>query len=306
MRYRVLTVLLSVVVTACGGGASDAPSLPLPTTPAPPARAPEPPPAPVPEPPAPPEFAMVTSTPANGAINVARDSVFIATFNAALSSSQSNLANVTLVGPEGNRIPGTPTVTGAELRLAPLTRGLPGAATYTVASPSLITDESGRTFPSPRLGTFTTASQSWGSVATAVATLPYHTGGTQPLVSVDAAGNVMTVWAPSPTASTLQAARMDASTGVWSAATTIYSAEPASLAIVTPNSMVSAPNGDVYVCWTESDTGSATIRVAHYVATSGMWSFLSPFDVAPSDSLAPLGSQLVVDSGGSITGRFQD
>ena len=244
-------------------------------------------------------FSVLNGTPAEGTTDVERKGLMAVKFSGEAAPSTVNELNVKLIGPEGNTIATTLTVSGTELQLAPGAPGLPGDSTYTLQISSSVTDLAGHALGLPFWRSFITAPQRWGAKATSIDTLADFDADARPSVAVDRKGNVIAVWhRPVGDADTVFAARLDGKTGQWSAPATVYTAR--SSGFMNSFRIVAGPGGDAYLCWTEYDFGRASIRLARYVAATGTW--VEPLNVfAVEFGVEPLAAVPAVDAGGNIT-----
>lgn len=281
MKKLGLTAIVVWTLTGCGGGGGSSAPAPAPAPPPPPPTA---------------AFALDTTAPADGATGIARSAAFTATFSTPIASSSINFLTVRMTGPEGNAIGNTASVNGTDLKLQPAAL-LPGNSRYTVTLASAIADTSGRTLPSSYTRSFTTAPEAWDPAATSVAMLPSFTADTAPLIVADKAGNLTVVWHAGDMYNVaLYAVRFDAAAGTWSAPVQVPAGPSSSMV---PRSLVAAPNGDLYLLWSES--GSATgMRMARYDAAARGWQAAADAPGVPPGAKADA-AKLIADQAGNLT-----
>lgn len=240
----------------------------------------------------------MSTLPADRASAAPRDTTYSATFSDTVAPASVNATSAKLVGPEGNVMPVTISVSGSAINFA-TPMGLPGNTVYYAQFDGTVANGKGAALGNTVTRTFTTAAQSW-QPPVAIGSLQYLTGGTSPIAQADPAGNVIAVWRHSPSRiDTITASRMDARTGAWSA--------PVDLGVSDMNSgfsnpdMAVGPKGDVYVAWTTYVSSTQTIKFVRYDPASGAWSALPAF--ANGGNTGPL--RLVIDAGGNLTAIVQ-
>ncbi|XYJ10441.1 Ig-like domain-containing protein [Telluria sp. B2] len=284
LPHRFAATLSCVAVSmlmACGGGGHSA----TPTVP--------------PAPPPPPPFALLSSSPADGARDVARDTGFLATFSVAPDASSIGADMVQLLGPLGNPVPAALTVNGQELRLAPQVPALPGGTRFTVNLASTIKDGQARLLNTSYSRSFVTAAQSWAPVNRQVAELNYLTGGSGARLAVDASGNVMAAWFEEiKFIPVLFAARMDGASGNWSTPIEVYDVKSAGGA--GGLGLVSDAKGNAYAFWTDYASSTRSILMARYVAATASWASPVPVPGLPA-GMNPQAATIAVDGKGILT-----
>lgn len=292
MAQRALAVTLILALSflaGCGGGGSST---------SPDAPPPPPPPPPVITPPQP-AFAVLSGTPADAATEVPRGSGLAATLSVAPDPVSIHASSVSLLGPQGNPVPGTLSVSGNEIRLQPA-MALPGGTQYTLNFATGIKDMAGRPLSAAVSRSFTTAAQTWGATSRQLAEMPHFTGGVVPTVAVDKAGDVTVVWQHNVSGiATVFAARMDHRTGNWSAPVSIHSAANM-FGGMGPLSMVADGSGNVYVLWFDAADPQQSVWMARYVAAASAW--LAPVAIKGLPGGTSFNALLpVVDAKGILT-----
>jgi hypothetical protein len=241
-------------------------------------------------PPAPAEpFAAPTFDPVAGSSAVARTAGVTASFGANLAAASVNAGKVALLAPGGAQLPATFTVTGAQLKLTPLT-ALPGDTTYTVRLAAGFADATGRTLSAPASVSFTTAAQAWSASPAVVQTLSKDTPYAYPAAVSDRAGNVIATWQLGAGANTVFSARFDAATGKWSAPMVAVRTTDAG---IHAGALVANSNGDVFQYWIEQASGNPKpvpdqLRQSRFDSATSTWT-------APA-TLALLPAGLTVES----------
>lgn len=287
VRLLAVSIALAAVtsLTACGGGGGSSSNTPPPPPPAPP--------------PPPPAFTIQSTDPADAATGVSRTVAFAATFSAAASAPTVNSSSVTLRGPKGNLLAANVASTGSGVTLTPTAGALPGDTTYTVSFAPTIKDVSGRAIGGALTRTFTTSSQVWGATVTDVADVPDFNSVGQPAIAYDSSGNLLVAWhSAGLTTDTLYAARLNTTTGTWSAPTTLETVTNGAIASL---NMVCGTTGDCYLAWTHVQSGSyRTAQIARFDGSTSTWGAPStpPLTATNWDiiSLSP-----VFDSAGNLT-----
>lgn len=272
------------MLVACGGGGHSA----TPGTPTVP-----------PAPPPPPPFALLSSSPADGARDVARDTGFLATFSVAPDAASIGADTVQLLGPLGNPVPAALTVKGQELRLAPQAPALPGGTRFTVNLAPTIKDGQARLLNMPYSRSFVTAAQSWAPGSRPVAELNYLTSGSGARLVADASGNVTAAWFEEiKFIPVLFAARMDGASGNWSTPVEVYNAtSPGGAGGL---SLVADAKGNAYAFWTDYASSPLRIVVARYVAATASWESPMPVPGLPA-GLNPQAATAAIDGKGILT-----
>lgn len=200
-----------------------------------------------------------------------------------------------IIGPLGNAIPAALSVSGADLKIGG-GLGLPGNTKYRIDLSATIRNAKGIGLPNAYSRTFTTAPQAWQVAPTQVGAWSYFNGGTRPVVQADSTGNLAVVWSygENRTSETFFTARLDKSTGTWSAAQKLYRVEDGVFGAV---SMIAGPKGMLYLTWTEYGQGTQLVRMARYTPAGG-WSAPSDLPVAPPNSGPNV--RLAADAAGNL------
>ena len=157
------------------------------------------------------------------------------------------------------------------MTLTPLAGAVPGDTTYTVTFAPTITDILGRGLTGALTKTFTTLPQAWGTTVTDVAVTPDFNGVSQPAIAYDASGHLLVAWhAVGPTTDTLYAARLNTTTGAWSATTTLETITNGAIAAL---NMMCSPTTDCYLAWTHWQSGgNRTAQLARFDGSTSRWS----------------------------------
>jgi hypothetical protein len=294
MTHRALATTLFLAISflsGCGGGGSSPP--PLTDTPSPPLVIP-----PIVTPPLP-EFAVVSSRPADTASDAPRGGGFAATFSVRPDPASINAASVQLLGPQGNIVPGALSVNGNDVSFVPNVPELPGGTKYTVNFASAIRDTDGRLLNAPYSRSFTTVPQTWGTVSQQIAQMPYFASGVTPRVAIDKSGNVTAVWSCQVSGiETAFASRMDHRTGNWSVPVIIHTAKDIYSGI---RLTISADGNDnVYVFWSEYGSGQLSFQMIRYVAATSAWTQPVPINGLPQGLILDAAA-VATDSKGIVT-----
>ncbi len=236
-----------------------------------------------------PAFSTIGSNPTDGKTDVSRSETPKVDFNLAVDPNSITSTSIKLVGPLGNTIPTvvTPNLTSVSLR--PTGSNLPGNTKYTIELTSTVADVNGKKLSTPFKSTFTTTAQHWDANATIIGTLPYLTADTYPTIAADSIGNITAVWQTKIVGkSTVFASRLNGKSGVWSAASILYSAS-ASAAFGALKLAVGS-NEDTYLVWKEYLTGNNfAVHAMRFNATANSWSQWTEFNIS---HLVPNGSGL--------------
>jgi hypothetical protein len=294
LQKTVALILPLFILTSCGGGSGSTAAPvqpPLPVQPTLPVQ----PPLPV--------FSVTSSTPADGKTEVLRSETPRVDFSVTPEPNSITNTSIQLVGPSGNVIPMVTTINSTSVSLRPTLSNLPGGTKYTINAASNVTDINGRKLSGPFKSTFTTASQNWGATTTIIATLPYFYGGTQPTIAADVEGNITAVWKASIVGKdTVFASRLNAKSGIWSAATALYSGN--SSGAFGPLSLSVGSNQDAYLIWKNYGTGSDfTFHGMRFNFATNSWSKWAEFDVShllPS-GIGLNGTSVYPDAIGNLT-----
>ncbi|UQV46456.1 Ig-like domain-containing protein [Janthinobacterium lividum] len=289
-RALAATLILAMSFLAgCGGGGNSTQSATPPPVVTPPTVITPPQPA----------FAVLSGTPADAATDVPRGSELAATLSAAADTASINASSVSLLGPQGNRMPGTLLVSGNEIKLQP-TVALPGATQYTLNYAASIKDVTGRPLSAAATRSFTTAAQTWGATGRQIAEIPYFTSGVVPTVAIDKAGDVTIAWQASVNGiATLFVSRMEQRTGNWSVPLAIHAATNMFRGM-SALSVVADAGGNVYVLWNDTANPPQTAWMVRYVAATSAW--LAPVSInGLPGGMSPNVTIPVVDAKGVLT-----
>ena len=246
-----------------------------------------------------------TATPAAAATGVARTAVPTLAFGTAISPTSVTASSVTLsLGTTPTAI--TPSVTGSTVTLTPALRLAP-LATYTIGASTAVTGTGGQTLASAFTSSFTTTDASWDA---AFGTPDTSTTGesSAPVFAFDAQGNAVAVWIHD---NSVMTSRMDAATGAWSAAQTLYSTEPFALSTdPTPApsypTIAVGPDGNAVAVWT-GHVGAGTTyepRLFGATLTAGNWTESSRIDTATDYVTNIAQKSAVIDGNGHATVIF--
>ncbi len=268
----------------CGGGGGSTASSPAPTAPSQPARLDTP-----------------TWSADSGAIT--RTAAPVASFNAPLDAGTVNTATVQVVGPDGDVFAGTASLSaqGKVLNWAAAAGALPGGTRYDMRLSTGLKGLDGGLLEAAVTKSFTVAPQQWSSVDS-LAPLRHFTGGLAPTVVADSLGKVTALWYQAGLGDDrLMASRLDEASGAWSAPRQLNGPAVASIGGVTA---ATAPNGDVYVVWSEHASGPQTVHMARYSAASASWQASVPFS-RPLPGNAAGGAAITIDAQSMMTVVFR-
>ena len=222
-----------------------------------------------------PPFIIQVTHPPDGTVNLARDSVFVASLSAPPSEPTVTSSSVTVKGPEGNALAINATVVGADVGLAPVAGAWPGDTTYTVSFEPTVMDTTGRSLTGVRTKTFTTSPQVWRATVTDVADTPVGWDEKQPAIAYDASGNILVAWNVRGhlTPDTLYVKRLNVATGSWSEAVPL---EVLADDQISGLNMACGKLGDCYLTWVRSGlvngNHETTTRIARFDGSTSTWS----------------------------------
>jgi hypothetical protein len=258
-------------------------------------------------------FAVASVNPPSGASGVSRTLTPGVAFNGPLSSASVSSSDVQLLSPQGISIPITTGVSNQSLALKVDAMGLPGNSTYKIVLLSPLSNTQGQMLPSSFASSFTTTPQKWNGDSALYPSnqaTSFFNGHTEdldipsPLQAVDPSGNVTVAWiddGPSGSGSSFDVARFSQSSNSWGVLTTLQQ-NPVNASTgqgtLSPASLVTASNGDVYAVWLEQVTSNLVPHVARYQASTGMWTTLAAL---PNSLNYPSRVQLAADDAGNVT-----
>jgi hypothetical protein len=219
--------------------------------------------------------------------------------NAAVDVSSVTAQSALLLGPEGNPIPATVSLTGTRTIAFAPNYALPGNTKFTEELTTQLTDLNGRALPSNSFTSFTTAEQTWSGPNAYSYTLDPTPGGLgiSPFAVADSVGDLTVVSETYQSPSGGVANRYDAASGQWVAS----QIEGGGMG---PGyyGIAAAPNGDAYVCqsYIPNNSPNGVMYCDLYVKARQVWTYLGAPPAVPA-GVATGPVQAVVDGAGAVT-----
>jgi len=241
----------------------------------------------------------VSSTPAEAALDVPRSSALAVTFNAAPDPSSIHAGTVSLLGPQGNHVPGALSVSGNDVKLLP-DASLPGGTKYTLNVAASVKDSGGRSLNAAATRAFTTMPQAWDGVSRTLAEMAYFTSGIEPVITIDKLGDVTAIWQTSERGYlTVFASRMDHRSGNWSVPVRLYTVANLFGGAGGLRAVADA-SGNVYVVWGDSSNAQRSLLMVRYVAATSAWTAPVSINGLPGGAV-PDAAVATVDGQGVLT-----
>jgi len=249
--------------------------------------------------PAPPPLTLSSSTPATGAIAVARTTSFVLTFSAPIDGATLGLSNVALRGPDGD-VPYVASLSGAQLTLS-LAGGarLRNAQVYTVTVGTGLHGTGGEAPTAPITITVTSEDGAWSGEMT-VSTSDIDAS--LPGIAADRNGGAALAWGESKALGYEPWGAWTDGKGTWSVQALGGTMNSVFLDVAIDS------GGNAFVAWQQGTMVPLRVHATRF-AVGGTWSTAAPIDAGvnasgPAVAVDPHGNAIAVWSqGGRIWGN---